>query len=217
MRKDARKMLAWLISVGLVTTSSGIVALANDGVTITTKKKTVVEKVWEEEDTHYLTTDMVSEKGTATVEGEWKRLVVPKELGAKQIDLKNTSVKELVIESGVNCDVIIKNSTIGNVVVQEPQIEKIGYEEIVAMLASGKSATEVAQLYRNYQIEKKAVEAQYPTIVTDEETKINTIKVSGSVGLDLSKDNVANISVETTSNSEKMKVEINNYTGGLSV
>ncbi len=218
MRKNIKEGMAWLLISGLVTTSSGMVALANDGVAIITKKKTVVESFLNEEDVIYLTADMVSEKGIVVIEeGEWNCLVIPKELVAKQIKLKNVSVKKLVIESGTDFVTTIEDSAIEDVVVQAPKLEKIGYEEIVAMLASGKSATEVAQLYRDYQREKSAIEFRYPTIVTNEETKIDMIKVSGSVSLDLSKDNVIKISVETPSNSEKMKVEISNYTGDLSV
>ena len=218
MRRNISKMMAWLLVSGLVTTSSGIVALANDNKIILPDSFVTSTK----EDTTgtilNLTTDMVSEDGTIVVqEGEWKKIVIPNGLQAKKITLKNVSVKELEMESGTDFVMTIEDSAIEDVVVQAPKLEKIGYEEIVAMLASGKSATEVARLYRDYQREKSAVEFCYPTIVTNEETKIDTIKVSGSVNLDLSKDNVTKISVETPSDSEKMKVEISNYTGNLSV
>ena len=145
MRRNISKMMAWLLVSGLVTTSSGIVALANDNKIIRLDSFVTSTK----EDTTgtilNLTTDMVSEDGTIVVqEGEWKKIVIPNGLQAKKITLKSVSVKELEMESGTDFVMTIEDSAIEDVVVQAPKLEKIGYEEIIAMLASGKSATEVA-------------------------------------------------------------------------
>ena len=192
MRKNIKKAMAWVLLSGLVTTSSGIVAMANDTMLIQ-ESPTLKE-------TFYLTADMVSENGTIVVEeGEWQKIVIPKELQAKKIILKNVSVKELEMESGTDCVLEVKGSTIGNVVVSAPKIETMGQKEINELLASGKTSTEVADLYRTYQKEKEKIESLVPTIVTDEKTSIDTMKISANVSLNLSKDNVRSISIDRKS------------------
>ncbi len=218
MRRNISKMMAWLLVSGLVTTSSGIVALANDNKIILPDSFVTSTK----EDTNAtilnLTTDIVSEDGTIVVEeGEWKKIVIPKELQAKKITLKNSSVKELEVESGTNCVLEVKGGTIGNVIVSAPKIETMGQKEINELLASGKTSTEVAELYRAYQKEKAKLESLVPTIRTDAKTSIGTMKISASVSLNLSKNNVGNIVVQSVGNQGKMKVEIANYTGSVSV
>ena len=155
MRRNISKMMAWLLVSGLVTTSSGIVALANNTMLIQENPLVTSNKEVAMEEVLYLTTDMVSENSTIVVEeGQWKKIVIPNGLQAKKITLKNISVKELEMESGTDCVLDVKGSTIGNVVVSAPKIETMGQKEINELLASGKTSTEVAELYRTYQKEK---------------------------------------------------------------
>ncbi len=161
---------------------------------------------------------MVAENGIVVVEsGEWKRLIVPKELEAKQIIFHEVSVTELVIESGTDCVLNVKGGTIETVVVPAPQVKEISFAEIEAMLQAGQDASEVANLYRDCQLEKEKRMALIPTIITDGETTIGTVQISGNVNLNVSKDNVENIVVESVGDHTKLQVEIANYTGAVTV
>ena len=220
MRKTIRRAMAWLLLCMILVTSTGVVALADTKtVTVTAKNPLEVsEKELADGIVLYLTTDMVSENGTIIVkEGTWQRLVIPKELEAKQIILKDSSITQLVVESGTDCILKVQESTIAGMVVLAPQMEVIGVKEITELLKAGKSGFEVAKLYSNYQAEKVKYEGNYPTIITDEATTFGNIQVSGNISLELCETNTENILITSVENQEKLKVTIAGYQGNLSV
>ncbi len=218
MKKAIRRAMAWLLLCMILVTSTDVIALADTKTATAKNPLEVSEKELTDGTVLYLTADMVSEKGTITVkEGTWQRLIIPKELEAKQIIVKDSSITELVMESGAEYVLKMQKSTVAEMLVLAPQMEVMSYKEITELLKAGKSGSEVAKLYSNYQVEKTKYEGNYPTIITDEATTFGHIHISGNINVELCEKNTENISIISAESQQKMQVTIAGYKGNLSV
>lgn len=202
MKKFKLRAVAWVMAFLLLLSSSGAgtVLAAEEGNVLT------------------ITADMVDEKGNLLIDGgEWDKIVLSREAAAKKVVLFGVTAKELVVESGTDCEVQLQSGSIATVNVTAPQIKVLDYSDIVKLLAGGKSAGEVAELYRNSLAEKKRLDALKPTLVTTGNVKVDTVQVSGSAVLKLKEEMVGEVSIQGNGSQDSMEVEIKGYDGAVSV
>ncbi len=164
------------------------------------------------------TADMLDEDGIFVVKGgSYDRVIVPRSIGAVKVVLQKVTAEALVLESGTACEFEVDGCNISGMKIVSPTLEVVGYEEIVAMLAEGVSATEVAEIYQNYLEEKKAVEATVPQITVKGGETMATIIMNGNANLDVAEAEVEKIQVNGSGSQARMKVELNGYDGALEV
>ncbi len=154
--------------------------------------------------------DEAATKGNVVIEGEGAETAEP-------VILNNVTAKQLIVESGSENVLKINGGKIDTVSVVAPKMEKMGYEEIAALLKLGMPAEEVADMYNNYLVARKEINKCNPTIQVEEDAVIEAVAVSGGAYLNLEGGDIKEVVVNNNNNPEMITITIQNYTGKVTV
>lgn len=203
---------AMVLALLLVFSNAGstVVAYAKD-------KAVKLTAVGAEEKVLTVTQDMIGANGRLTVEGEWDKIIVPKELEATYIYFKNVKVATIEIESGISSKIEMVSGEIGTVSVVPAQVEEMTVQELAELIRTMEDSSEAIAKYRELKSKSTYYRDTRPTITTRSDVAVSEVKVSGNVKLDLNSGEVENVKVDVGAAETTLNVAIANYEGNVTV
>ena len=165
-----------------------------------------------------ITEDMVDEDGEIVISGgEYDRVVISRNVDAKDIYFDQVVVKEMVVESGNKTNVQLWEVDADQVTVQEPQIEAFPIKELLPLLKDADENTRQAAVdaFNAYQAEVKDVSVKAPTIVTMDDAKVDELVARANAKLDLGKGAVEVVALEAGEKATRANVTLSNYEGNV--
>ena len=211
MRKLGTRVLAGVMAALVVASGFGtpVAANAEEELLIATAPTSVK--------TLYITEDMVDDDGEIVISGEdWDRVVIAKEVDAKDIYFDQVNVGELVVESGSKINVQLWEVDAEKVTVQEPELKALTVTDLLPLLADVETQAEAIALYEKTMAENESTLNKAPSIVTMADAKINEVVARANVSLDLAEGEVSNVALEASDKVDRAKVTLKNYEGDVS-
>ena len=164
-----------------------------------------------------VTADLMDDKGVVTLENlNWDKIVIPNDLGAKKVVMKNVIAAEVVMESGTSCEVEISGGTIAKLEVTASEEEDMDLRDMAKLIADGMSKTKAQEEYQKNKKAQKEEKAKAPVITLKDKAEVGTITVAGNASLSLKDGKVDKLAV-VSGNAENLKVTVDGFNGSLSV
>ena len=164
-----------------------------------------------------LTKDMVDDAGVLEIEyGIWDKVVVPRDLNAKTVSMKDVIADLIVVESGVDYNVELTHCDLEKLEVIQPQ-GGADYNEMLQMIEDGVSVRDAFAEFMTYTQMMMKVGETRPEIETKKGTTIADICVTGNVDFDLYNSKVERITINTEDAYTSLKVAVDGYTGEVFV
>ena len=163
-----------------------------------------------------ITADMVDDDGEIVISGEnWDRIIVEKEVNAKDIYFDGVEVGELVVESGGESNIQLWEVAAEQVTVKEPGLVELDINEIRALYADKETKAQAFELYMATRAANKNTLTKVPSIVTMEDAVVESLSVSGSVELNVAQGAVKAVTLEANAKVSQMDVTLNGYDGDV--
>jgi len=167
--------------------------------------------------TLYITEDMVDEDGEIVISGgSYDRVVVAKEVAAKDIYFDQVTVGEMVVESGGESRIQLWEVDAEQVTVQEPELEALSLLDIKDLLKDEETRDVALQMYKESKEKDAKTKKAAPKIVTKEDAQVETLVARANVTLDLADGEVNEVALEGSEKVDRAKVTLKNYTGDVS-
>ena len=167
--------------------------------------------------TLYITEDMVDEDGEIVISGgSYDRVVVSKEVAAKDIYFDQVTVGEMVVESGGESRIQLWEVDAEQVTVQEPELEALSLLDIKDLLKDEETRDVALQMYKESKEKDAKTKKAAPKIVTKEDAQVETLVARANVTLDLADGEVNEVALEGSEKVDRAKVTLKNYTGDVS-
>jgi len=163
-----------------------------------------------------ITADMVDDDGEIVISNEdWERIIVGKEVDAKNIYFDGVEVGELVVESGSESNIQLWEVAAQQVTVKEPELVELDINEIRTLYADKETKAQAFDLYLKSREDNKKTLTKAPSIVTMEDAVVESLTVSGSVELNVAQGAVKAVSLEANAKVSQMNVTLNGYEGDV--
>lgn len=163
-----------------------------------------------------ITQDMVDDDGEIVISGgEYDRIVISKEVDAKDIYFDQVVVKEMVVESGGKSNIQLWEMDAEKLTVKEPELEKLTVQDLRSLLEDPETQQMAMNLYLNSQAKDSKSLNTTPSIVTMGEAKIEEVVARANVDLDLATGEVGEVVLEASDKIERAKVTLKNYKGDV--
>ncbi len=167
--------------------------------------------------TLYITEDMVDEDGEIVISGgSYDRVVVAKEVAAKDIYFDQVTVGEMVVESGGESRIQLWEVDAEQVTVQEPEFEALSLLDIKDLLKDEETRDIALQMYKESKEKDAKTKKAAPKIVTKEDAQVETLVARANVTLDLAEGEVSEVALEGSEKVDRAKVTLKNYNGDVS-
>ncbi len=164
-----------------------------------------------------LTKDMVDATGMLEIEyGIWDKVVVPRDLDAKTVSMKDIIADLVVVESGADHNVELIHCDLEKLEVIQPQ-GGADYNEMLQMIEDGVSVRDAFAEFMTYTQMMMKVGETRPEIKTKKGTTIADICVTGNADFDLYNGKVERITINTEDAYTSLKVAVDGYTGEVFV
>lgn len=167
--------------------------------------------------TLYITEDMVDEDGEIVISGgSYDRVVVAKEVAAKDIYFDQVTVGEMVVESGGESRIQLWEVDAEQVTVQEPELEALSFTDLKDLLADEETRAAALQMYLESHAKDEKTKKTAPTIVTKEDATVDSFVARANATLDLAEGEVSVVALEGSEKVDRAKVTLKNYKGDVS-
>lgn len=128
-----------------------------------------------------VTKDFMDEGVVTLEDADWDEIVIPAELGATKVVMKNVVAAKVVIEDTTFCDVEISGGSINKMEVAKQESE-ITLRDLAKLIASGMKKAEAQKTYQKDKQELAEKKAQTPAIVIKDKAVVKALTVTGSEG-----------------------------------
>lgn len=161
--------------------------------------------------------DMLDDDGELVISGEtWDRIVIPKEIDLKGIYFDESTIGEVVVESGSKSDIQFWDAEVGAVMVMEPELSVPDLKELLPLLADVETSAKAITYYENAMAENERIRNIAPSISTMGNAKIGEVVTSANAVLDLANGEVGEVVLSASDTLENVKVTLKNYEGNVS-
>ena len=205
MKKLGLRAVAGSLAVLMVASVFAPATAANAADTLVTSKapKTLV-----------LTADMVDDDGEIVISNEdWDRIIVEKEVDAKNIYFDGVEVKELVVESGGTSTIQLWEVDAEQVTVKEPELEKLSFKDFLPFIEEEPARQAALEVYKESLAKDQKALKTAPKIVTKGDATVDQLVVRANAKLDLGTGEIGVVALQASNDVERANVTLSNYEG----
>ena len=218
MRKRGLRAMAWVMLLAMMFSSIGMPKRAHaaevpeDALFWTTLEELTSGEVL------LVTEEDADANGMIVIDGgDRERIIIRRSEKVETIYLYDVTANQLVVEGGMDCEIRLSNSAIGEMIVTAPQTGGISFAKLYERRDAGEDVSALIPLLFRYYTVMMETKDLRPEIITDEKTTVETMKLLTNTELALAKGLVGEVHIETKDVYGSMHVDIDGYTGPVSV